>query len=136
MKHYSLERKESALQKMMPPSNMSIAKLSLDMGIGESTLYNWRKQAMNKGQLVPCDGRNAELWSSANKFAVVLETASLNEAELALYCRNKGLGYLRTFNKRLLYFPEVPYDEYHKLEKDPVYTIQQGGKPPRFTLRG
>ena len=91
MKHYSLERKESALQKMMPPSNMSIAKLSLDMGIGGSTLYNWRKQAMNKGQLVPGDGRNAELWSSANKFAVVLETASLNEAELALYCRKKGL---------------------------------------------
>ncbi|MFQ3190689.1 MAG: transposase [Paraglaciecola sp.] len=46
---------------MMPPSNMSIAKLSLDMGMGESTLYNWRKQAMNKGQLVPGDGRNAEL---------------------------------------------------------------------------
>jgi transposase len=74
---------------MMPPSHMSIAKLSLDMGIGESTLYNWRKQAMNKGQLVPGDGRNAELWSSANKFSVVLETASLNEAELALYCRKK-----------------------------------------------
>jgi hypothetical protein len=34
MKHYSLERKESALHKMMPPSNMSIAKLSLDMGLG------------------------------------------------------------------------------------------------------
>ena len=82
---------------MMPPSNMSImsimsiAKLSLDMEISESTLYNWRKQAMNKGQLVPGDERNTELWSSANKFAVVLETASLNKAELALYCRNKGL---------------------------------------------
>jgi transposase len=79
---------------MMPSSNMSImsiAKLSLDMEISESTLYNWRKQAMNKGQLVLGDGRNAELWSSTNKFAVVLETAPLNEAELALYCRNKGL---------------------------------------------
>ncbi len=77
---------------MMPPSNMSIAKLSLDMGMGmgESTLYNWRKQAMNKGQLVPGDERNTELWSSANKFAVVLETASLNKAELAWYCRKKG----------------------------------------------
>jgi hypothetical protein len=35
-----------------------------------------------------------------------------------------------------VYFSEVPYDEYHKLEKDPVYGIQHGGKPPRFTLRG
>ena len=91
MKHYALERKESALQKMMPPNNMSITQLSLDMGIGESTLYNWRKQAMNKGKLVSGDGRNAERWSSANKFTTVLETASLNEAELALYCRKKGL---------------------------------------------
>ena len=91
MKHYSAQRKESALQKMIPPSNMPITKLSIEMGIGESTLYNWRKQAINKGQLVPGDGKNAEQWSSANKFAVVLETASLNEAELAQYCRKKGL---------------------------------------------
>jgi|TARA_B110000914_G_C15477350_1_gene453812 transposase-like protein len=91
MKQYSLERKEAALKKMMPPNNMSINQLSLDMGITESTLYNWRKQATNKGQLVPGDGNNAEQWSSANKFAVVLETASLNEAELAQYCRKKGL---------------------------------------------
>lgn len=91
MKHYSAQRKESALQKMMPPSNTAITQLSIEMGIGESTLYNWRKQAVNKGHLVPGNGKNAEQWSSANKFSVVLETASLNQAELAEYCRNKGL---------------------------------------------
>ena len=32
MKQYSLERKEAALKKMMPPNNMSINQLSLDMG--------------------------------------------------------------------------------------------------------
>jgi hypothetical protein len=46
---------------------------------------------MNKGRLVPGDGRNTERWTSANKFTVVLETASLNEAGLTLYCRKKGL---------------------------------------------
>jgi transposase len=91
MQHYSQARKKTVLKKMMPPSNMSIAKLSLDMGISQATLYYWRKQAMNKGRVMPGDGKNAEAWSSANKFAVVLETASLNEAELALYCRKKGL---------------------------------------------
>ena len=91
MKHYSTQRKESALHKMMPPSNIPIAQLSIEMGIGESTLYNWRKQAIDKGYVVPGDGKNAEQWSSANKFSVVLETASLNQAELAEYCRNKGL---------------------------------------------
>ena len=91
MQHYSPERKESALKKMRPPNNISIAKLSLDMGISQATLYYWRKQAKDKGQVMPGNGKNAEQWSSANKFAAVLETATLNEAELALYCRKKGL---------------------------------------------
>jgi hypothetical protein len=44
MSTYSTQQKESALQKMMPPNNISISKLSIEMGemgIGESTLYNW-----------------------------------------------------------------------------------------------
>jgi hypothetical protein len=45
----------------------------------------------NQGMPVPGDGKNAEGWSSQDKFAVVLETAALNEAELAEYCRRRGL---------------------------------------------
>jgi transposase len=91
MKHYSPERKEVVIQKMMPPNNMSIAALSSECGITQSTLYNWRKHAKNRGLAVPGDGKNAEEWSSSNKFAVVIETAALNGAELAEYCRKKGL---------------------------------------------
>jgi hypothetical protein len=40
---------------------------------------------------VPADGRNPEKWSSADKFAVVVETAAMNEAERGEYCRQKGL---------------------------------------------
>ena len=40
---------------------------------------------------MPADGKNPEKWSSEDKFAIVLETASLNEAELSQYCRQKGL---------------------------------------------
>ncbi len=36
-------------------------------------------------------GRPPKQWSGAAKFAVVLETASLPQAELAEYCRCKGL---------------------------------------------
>jgi hypothetical protein len=32
-----------------------------------------------------------EGWSSRDKFAAVLETAALNEADLAEYCRKRGL---------------------------------------------
>ena len=40
---------------------------------------------------MPGNGKNAEVWSSKDKFGVVLETAQLNEAQLAEYCRSKGL---------------------------------------------
>lgn len=91
MKHYSPERKEAVIQKMMPPINIAIAALSAETGINQSTLYNWRKQAKSRGVAVPGDGKNAERWSSTDKFSVVLETASFNSAELAEYCRKKGL---------------------------------------------
>ena len=35
--------------------------------------------------------RKAEEWDSPAKFAVVLETVSLSEEALAVYCRSKGL---------------------------------------------
>ena len=49
MKHYSSEQKEAVIQKMMPPINTSISTLSEEIGITESTLYNWRNQAKNRG---------------------------------------------------------------------------------------
>ena len=91
MKRYSAERKESVIQKMMPPHNIPIPQLVEETGISDVTLYNWRKQARVEGIAVPADGKNPEKWSSEDKFAIVLEAASLNEAELAEYCRRKGL---------------------------------------------
>jgi transposase-like protein len=91
MKRYSGERKESVIQKMMPPHNTPIPELAAETGISDVTLYTWRKQARVEGIAVPADGKNPEKWSSEDKFVIVLEAASLNEAELAEYCRQKGL---------------------------------------------
>ena len=91
MTRYSPERKEAVLQKMMPPHNIPIPQLSEETGISEATLYNWRKQARKEGKPVPADGKNPELWSSEDKFSIVLETSHMSEAELAEYCRSKGL---------------------------------------------
>ncbi len=72
-------------------TNRPIPELAKETGISDVTLYHWRKQAKARGMAVPGDGRNPEQWSPEDKFAVVVETASLNEAELAEYCRRKGL---------------------------------------------
>ena len=91
MKRYAPERKAAVIQKMMPPHNTPIPELAAETGISDVTLYTWRKQARVEGIAVPGDGKNPEKWSSEDKFAIVLEAASLNEAELAEYCRRKGL---------------------------------------------
>lgn len=90
-KRYTKEMKESILKRMMPPTNEAISKISDEVGITEATLYKWRKEARISGSATPGDGQGSEQWSSEDKFLVVMETYSLNEADLAEYCRKKGL---------------------------------------------
>ncbi|MDX8383821.1 MAG: IS3 family transposase, partial [Ghiorsea sp.] len=53
-------------------------------GIARSTLYKWKN---NYG----IHSSYSSKWNSDDKFKVLIETASLNEVELAEYCRKKGL---------------------------------------------
>jgi transposase-like protein len=88
---YSPERKAAVLKQMLPPHNMAIRQLSRAEGISEGTLHKWRAEARGKGQLLPDADTGPEGWSSRDKFAAVLETAALNEVDLAEYCRKRGL---------------------------------------------
>ena len=91
MKHYSAERKEAVLRKLAPPMNLTVPEVAEAEGISPATLYNWRKQARERGQVLPSRGSTPEGWSSEEKFRVVLETAPMSEAEFSAYCREKGL---------------------------------------------
>ncbi|MHB1751771.1 MAG: transposase, partial [Acidiferrobacter sp.] len=86
MATYASERKEAVCRRLMDADGISLAKLARDTGIGESTLYNWRKELHASGALVS-PRKTQKSWSSAEKFAAVLETASMNEAERAEYAR-------------------------------------------------
>ncbi len=88
---YSPERKEAVLRKMMPPHNRTIRELAKEERISEATLYNWRQQARDKGVLMPDADAGPEGWAARDKFAAVLESAAFNDAELAEYCRKKGI---------------------------------------------
>ena len=87
---YSRELKASVLSKMLPPNNRSIADLAKEEGISDATLYNWRQQGRNEGKLMPDSDNTPEGWTSKDKFAAVMETATLSEAEIAEYCRQRG----------------------------------------------
>jgi transposase-like protein len=90
-KRYTEEMKESIIKRMMPPNNESVGQISQETGITEPTLYKWRKEARLAGNPTPGMGQGSEQWNSEDKFLVVMETYSMNESDLAEYCRKKGL---------------------------------------------
>lgn len=89
--NYSPEFKEAMLRRMLPPNNESISVISKQEGISEQTLRNWRDKARRDGIAAPAKDANSDDWSTQDKFLIVVETASLNETDLAEYARKKGL---------------------------------------------
>lgn len=89
--NYSPEYKEAILRRMLPPNNESITKIAKEEGLSEQTLRNWRDKARKKGYAAPGKDSAPDDWSTQDKFLIVVETASLNETELAEYARKKGL---------------------------------------------
>ncbi|GAB7217022.1 hypothetical protein OS42_36350 [Dickeya oryzae] len=89
MKRISPERKTSVLAKLLPPYNMTVAAVAQMEGISEATLYNWRNNAKTEGKPVLGAEKNSEQWPAEARFAVIVETATLSETEIAEYCRKK-----------------------------------------------
>lgn len=77
-KRYSQEFKDSMVKRMLPPQKESITKLSMETGVSKKSLRDWLKKAQGITE------------SEVNKFKVVVETYTMNEAELSAYCRKNG----------------------------------------------
>lgn len=88
---YSKELKESIIRRMLPPTNESISKISKEEGISEQTLYKWRSNVRANGIAAPGNDVLSDKWSTQDKFLIVVETAGMNETQLATYARQKGL---------------------------------------------
>ncbi len=69
------------LKKMLPPHNRSIPELAEEEGISEAALYVWRKAARAEGRLLSDGDQTPAGWA----------TATLNEAQLSAWCRERGL---------------------------------------------
>jgi transposase-like protein len=76
---------------MLPPHNRALSELAREEEISEATLYHGRKEARRQGRLLPDGEQGPEGWTSRDKFAAVVETASLSQAELGEYGRRRGL---------------------------------------------
>ena len=90
MASYSKELKDSITTRLIT-GETSAADLSRETGININTIYRWRDKAKKIGISSTTKFKSADKWSTQDKFQIVLETAVLNEIELAEYCRKKGL---------------------------------------------
>jgi transposase-like protein len=91
MRPYSEAVKADVRRRMSPPNRQSVVEIARELGIHAITLYKWRKAWRLQGEVVPASEKEAESWSAADKFTVVLETAGLNAIELGGYCRERGM---------------------------------------------
>ena len=90
MASYSKELKDSIRTRLIT-GETSAADLARETGININTIYRWRDKAKKTGISSTTKFKSADKWSSQDKFQIVLETAVMNEIELAEYCRKKGL---------------------------------------------
>jgi transposase len=91
MKRYSEEFKNGIIAKMLPPNSIPVSDLARDTGVPKDTLYTWRIKHRRSNENATIQQALPAGFSSAEKFSIVIETASLNEVELSEYCRSKGL---------------------------------------------
>lgn len=68
MARYSEKFRNSIILKMMPPHNQSVADLAKETGLSKAALYKWKREAREKGLVVPGGQPNAERWSTQDKF--------------------------------------------------------------------
>lgn len=88
---YSKEFKQSIVIKMLPPNNQSLGQIQQEKGVPEGTLKKWRAEIQRNGFAASPDEKQSGEWSTRDKYQIVIETATLNETQVAEYCRKKGL---------------------------------------------
>ncbi|OPL09572.1 MAG: hypothetical protein AVO33_00320 [delta proteobacterium ML8_F1] len=91
-KKYTKEYRKRILESLMPPQNKTVPQVAKEEGINRNTLYTWVKMAREQGANIPNSSPSHQRkWRKEDKFKMVMETYSMNEAELSAYCREHGL---------------------------------------------
>jgi transposase-like protein len=90
MARYSNELKNTIISKIIT-GKATPAQIAEETGISLTTLYKWKNRGEKIGVSSEKKESIADKWSSQDKFQIVIETATLNEVEIAEYCRKKGI---------------------------------------------
>ena len=86
-----LETKEQGRIWHLPPYNYSIRRISSELRVAVGTVHKWREKLKDEGLLEEQEKPNNDEFTAEQIFAIVIQTATMSEAELASYCRENGL---------------------------------------------
>ena len=91
--------KEKMVLRMSGPERISATALSEEVGVSQSSLSRWLREASGNGsgakkmseETKKKVSRRPEEWTAAEKLEAVLEASSLSDEELGAYLRRTGL---------------------------------------------
>lgn len=88
MNHYSEQQKNDIIARLI--NDEPVATIAEETRISRNTLYTWKYKARSSTS-AGAGSDTAAAPSSVQKFAMVLEAATLNELETGEYCRKRGV---------------------------------------------
>lgn len=97
---YSEGFRKRMVERLVGPHAMSATALSAEVGIPQSTLSRWLREAGTvRRTMSPPDDDKTDLpptkrpqdWTAEEKWALVLEAAAVPQAELGAFLRRKGI---------------------------------------------
>ena len=84
MARYSVEFKQKAVARLLPPESAKVGDVARELGLAVSTLERW----FDRLQSMPARGR---AWTAAARLEAVITTAALDEAAKNGWCREHGI---------------------------------------------
>jgi transposase len=85
------------IERMIGPDAATPDALAREVGIGKTTLWKWRKQALEghrpraRSEDAGVKKKSQQQWSAQEKMRVMLTAAALGEEELGAYLRTQGV---------------------------------------------
>ena len=113
-KRYPESVKQSVCKQILDGS-YSLAEIAKMNNIAYSTLFRWKSQLLPQG-----DTMNQHKFSSQEKLDMLFATASMSEAEISEFCRNKGIypHMLETWKQACLNNIDNPSSRAKSLDKE------------------
>lgn len=87
--NYPKEYRKQIVQRLLKPDAPTVNELSLETGIGLSTLYKWTQSAKD-GQM-SANTKNPRQWSLQKKFTILMQAREKSQNELGQWLREQGL---------------------------------------------